>query len=140
VPHPPSNLSATFVQARARWINTQPRRKSTRLARAGRLRASDMASMKKSSRLIKRAFQGYGAVRLIFNATGVACWLMLLNRIERPLRAFADHGEVGETLASDGGDSEVVLAYFAKAGIDVHALGPGSRTRGRFPSSTLGTI
>jgi hypothetical protein len=99
-----------------------------------------MASMKKSSRLIKRAFQGYGAVRLIFNATGVACWLMLLNRIERPLRAFADHGEVGETLASDGGDSEVVLAYFAKAGIDVHALGPGSRTRGRFPSSTLGTI
>jgi transaldolase len=38
------------------------------------------------------------------------------------LKAFADHGEIGATLAPDGGDAERVLADFAKAGIDVYAL------------------
>jgi len=41
---------------------------------------------------------------------------------EGTLKAFADHGEVGGTLAPDGGDCESVLARFAKAGIDVDAL------------------
>jgi transaldolase len=41
---------------------------------------------------------------------------------EQTLRAFGDHGEVGEMLAPDGGDCEVVLARFAKAGIDIDAL------------------
>jgi len=38
------------------------------------------------------------------------------------LKAFADHGEVGAMLAPDAGDSEVVLASVAKAGVDVGAL------------------
>jgi transaldolase len=38
------------------------------------------------------------------------------------LKAFADHGEVGATLPADGGDCEEVLARFAEAGIDIHAL------------------
>ena len=38
------------------------------------------------------------------------------------LKAFDDHGEIGELLAPDGGDCERVLASFAKAGIDVDAL------------------
>jgi transaldolase len=38
------------------------------------------------------------------------------------LKAFADHGEVGATLPADGGDCEDVLARFAEAGIDIHAL------------------
>ena len=38
------------------------------------------------------------------------------------LKAFGDHGEVGELLAPDGGDCEKVLASFAKAGIDIDAL------------------
>ena len=38
------------------------------------------------------------------------------------LRAFGEHGEVGEMLAPDGGDCESVLASFAKAGIDIDAL------------------
>jgi transaldolase len=38
------------------------------------------------------------------------------------LKAFADHGEVGAMLPADGGDSEEVLARFAKAGIDIDAL------------------
>ena len=41
---------------------------------------------------------------------------------EGTLKAFADHGEVGGTLAPDGGDCETVLAQFAKAGVDVDAL------------------
>jgi transaldolase len=41
---------------------------------------------------------------------------------EGTLKAFADHGEVGEMLAPDGGDCEMVLAAFAKAGVDVDGL------------------
>jgi transaldolase len=41
---------------------------------------------------------------------------------ESTLKAFADHGEVGETLPADGGDCEAVLASFGKAGIDIDAL------------------
>ncbi len=41
---------------------------------------------------------------------------------ESTLKAFADHGEVGDLLAADGGDSERVLAAFAKAGVDIGAL------------------
>jgi transaldolase len=41
---------------------------------------------------------------------------------EGTLKALADHGALGGTLTADGGDSEAVLARFAKAGIDVDAL------------------
>jgi transaldolase len=41
---------------------------------------------------------------------------------EGTLKALADHGEVGATLPTDGGDCEQVLAQFASAGVDVDAL------------------
>ena len=41
---------------------------------------------------------------------------------EGTVRAFADHGEIGDILPADGGDSEDVLAHFAKAGVDIDAL------------------
>jgi len=41
---------------------------------------------------------------------------------EGTLKALADHGSLGGLLTPDGGDSEEVLARFAKAGIDVGAL------------------
>jgi transaldolase len=41
---------------------------------------------------------------------------------EQTLKALADHGELGDVLAADGGDCEEVLAEFAKAGVDVAAL------------------
>jgi transaldolase len=41
---------------------------------------------------------------------------------ENTLKAFADHGEVGDPLAADGGDCERVLVSFAQAGIAVDAL------------------
>ena len=41
---------------------------------------------------------------------------------EKTLKAFADHGEVGEPLPTDGGDAEEVLKAFNDAGIDTDAL------------------
>jgi transaldolase len=41
---------------------------------------------------------------------------------EKTLRAFADHGSVGATMAADGGDADATLAQFAAAGIDIHAV------------------
>ena len=41
---------------------------------------------------------------------------------EATLLALAEHGEVGAPMPADGGDSEAVLAQFAKAGIDTAAL------------------
>jgi transaldolase len=41
---------------------------------------------------------------------------------EATLKALADHGMVGATMAIDGGDSDEALARFAAAGIDVQAL------------------
>ena len=42
---------------------------------------------------------------------------------EATLKALAAHTELGELLPNDGGDCEEVIAQFAKAGIDVDALG-----------------
>src|SRR5713101_9642903 len=41
---------------------------------------------------------------------------------EGTLKALAEHGQLGAILPADGGDSEEVLARFAKAGVDVDAL------------------
>jgi transaldolase len=41
---------------------------------------------------------------------------------EATLKAFADHGSFDTSLPSDGGDSEEVLAQFAKIGIDIDML------------------
>jgi transaldolase len=41
---------------------------------------------------------------------------------ESTLKAFRDHGHVGKTMPTDGGDSEATLAEFRDAGIDVDAL------------------
>jgi len=41
---------------------------------------------------------------------------------EQTLLAFADHGEVGPPLPTDGGGADEALARFARAGIDVGAL------------------
>jgi transaldolase len=42
---------------------------------------------------------------------------------DKTLIAFYEHGAVGESMPADGGDSDAVLARFAKAGLDVAALG-----------------
>jgi transaldolase len=41
---------------------------------------------------------------------------------EGTVKAFADHGDIGELLPANGGDCEAVLALFGKAGVDIDAL------------------
>jgi transaldolase len=41
---------------------------------------------------------------------------------ENTVKAFADHGEVGDILPADGGDCEEILKQFTKAGVDIDAL------------------
>jgi len=41
---------------------------------------------------------------------------------EKTLLAFAEHGEVKNALPDDGGDAEMLLAEFARAGVDDTAL------------------
>jgi transaldolase len=41
---------------------------------------------------------------------------------EATLKALADHGELGSIMAADGGDCEVTLGQFGKAGVNIDAL------------------
>ena len=41
---------------------------------------------------------------------------------EKTLEAFADHGQLRDVLADDGGDADAVLREFARAGVDRDAL------------------
>jgi transaldolase len=49
---------------------------------------------------------------------------------EATLKAFADHGEIGEMLAKSDDDFNEVLTNFAKAAIDVDALGAQLQVEG----------
>lgn len=89
-----------------------------------------------SPRFQRAANSGARAQRLLWASTGtkdpkapdtlyvkaLAAPFTVNTMPEGTLNAVADHGEVGEALAPDGGDCEAVLARFAKAGIDIDAL------------------
>lgn len=90
-----------------------------------------------ASRRVRRAANfGARAQRLLWASTGTkdpkASDMLYVKALAAPftvntmpeatLLAVADHGEVGDPLAPDGGDCEAVLAEFARAGIDVDAL------------------
>lgn len=49
---------------------------------------------------------------------------------EDTLKAFADHGELGSVMPTDGSDNEKVLSQFAEAGMDVDSLGDQLRDEG----------
>ena len=53
---------------------------------------------------------------------GLVAPLTINTMPENTLKAFADHGKVGDAIRADGGDSETVLADFTKAGVDLAAL------------------
>jgi transaldolase len=94
------------------------------------------AELLASERFQRAANSGGRAQRLLWASTGTkdpkASDILYVKALAAPftvntmpdgtLKAFADHGEVGETLRPDGGECEKVLAAFAKAGIDVDAL------------------
>lgn len=89
-----------------------------------------------SARFQRVANAGARAQRLLWASTGTkdpkASDILYVKALAAPftintipdgtLRAFGEHGEVGEMLAPDGGDCETVLASFAKAGVDIDAL------------------
>ncbi len=89
-----------------------------------------------SARFQRAANAGARAQRLLWASTGTkdpkAPDILYVKALAAPftvntmpegtLKAFGDHGEVGEILAPDGGDCETVLASFTKAGIDIGAL------------------
>jgi transaldolase len=89
-----------------------------------------------STRFQRAANAGARAQRLLWASTGTkdpnASDMLYVRALASPftintmpegtLKAFGDHGEIGELLTPGGGDSEKVLASFAQAGIDVDAL------------------
>src|SRR6476646_2877190 len=89
-----------------------------------------------SARFRRVANAGARAQRLLWASTGskdphasdilyvkaLAAPFTINTMPESTLKAFADHGEVGEVLPADGGDCEAVLASFVRAGIDIDAL------------------
>jgi transaldolase len=89
-----------------------------------------------SARFQRAANAGARAQRLLWASTGTkdpkAPDTLYVNALAAPftvntmpegtLKAFGDHGDVGDILAPNGGDWEKVLANFAKAGIDIDAL------------------
>jgi transaldolase len=89
-----------------------------------------------SARWQRAANEGARPQRLLWASTGTkdpnASDILYVKALAAPftvdtmpegtLKAFADHGEVGDIMAADGGDGEEVLTRFAKAGIDVQAL------------------
>ena len=48
----------------------------------------------------------------------------------KTLKAFADHGHVGDALAEDGGDADEVLADFTRAGVDDTVLAARLQSEG----------
>ena len=58
----------------------------------------------------------------ILYVKGLAAPLTVNTVPETTLKAFADHGEVGDPLPADGGDCEHVLTAFTAAGVDLDAL------------------
>ncbi len=80
---------------------------------------------------------GYNPQRLLWASTGTkdpqASDLLYITTLAAPntvntmpeatLKALADHGDVTGVISSDGGDCEEVLHQFAKAGVDIDALG-----------------
>ena len=89
-----------------------------------------------SARFQRAANAGARAQRLLWASTGtkdpkasdilyakaLAAPLTINTMPESTLKAFADHGEVGEIRAPDGSDNEAVFARFANVGIDIDVL------------------
>jgi transaldolase len=97
-----------------------------------------------SARFQRLANSGARAQRLLWASTGTkdpkASDILYVKALAAPftvdtmpegtLKAFADYGEVGKTLASDGGDCEAVLERFAQAGIDINQLAARLQSEG----------
>jgi transaldolase len=61
---------------------------------------------------------------------GLAAPFTINTMPDATLQAFYDHGEVGEPMPADGGDSDAILARFTGAGVDVAELAAKLQTDG----------
>jgi transaldolase len=98
-----------------------------------------------SPRWQRLANEGARPQRLLFASTGTkdpeASDVLYVEALAAPftidtmpdatLKAFADHGRVGEPLRSDGGDADEVCAELGAAGIDVEALAARLQEEGK---------
>jgi transaldolase len=98
-----------------------------------------------SDRMQRLLNEGARPQRLLWASTGTkdpdASDTLYIERLASPftvntmpeptLVAFADHGEIGDLLPSDGGNAEQVLAEFGEAGIDVGALAERLQEEGK---------
>jgi transaldolase len=89
-----------------------------------------------SERWLRLANAGARPQRLLWASTGtkdpVASDVLYVKALAAPFTvntipdktslAFADHGSVGELMASDGGDAEQMIAKFAKSGVEYDKL------------------
>ena len=89
-----------------------------------------------SSRWLRAINAGARPQRLLFASTGtkdpkasdvlyvegLVAPLTINTMPESTLKAFADHGRVGQSIEASGGDSAAALAEFGKAGVDLGAL------------------
>ncbi len=87
---------------------------------------------------------GYNPQRLLWASTGTkdprASDILYIKALAAPntvntmpeatLKAFADHGELGQAMPPGGGDCEDVIARFAKIGVDVDAIAAQLQTEG----------
>ena len=98
-----------------------------------------------SDRFQKLAGDGAFRQRLLFASTGTkdpnASDVLYIEALAAPdtidtmpdktLLAFADHGQVGDPIPSDGGDADEVLAQFQAAGIDTDELAARLQREGK---------
>jgi transaldolase len=98
-----------------------------------------------SDRWMRLANHGARAQRLLWASTGTkdpdasdtlyiesfASPFTVNTMPDKTLDAFADHGEVGDLIAPDGGNAEAVLKEFEGAGIDLEALAQRLQDEGK---------
>ena len=98
-----------------------------------------------SERWQSLANEGARPQRLLFASTGTkdpeASDTLYIEALAAPftintmpdstLHALADHGEIGEPLSADGGDSERVLTLFAEAGVEIESLAARLQEEGK---------
>jgi transaldolase len=111
--------------------------KNTLGVAVGKVTYRDWRRLFASDRWKRLADQGARLQRLLFASTGTkdpeASDTLYIEAFAAPdtintmpdktLKAFADHGKVGDPLPEDGGDAEEVMQAHRDAGIDTDALG-----------------
>ena len=111
--------------------------KNTLGVAVGKITYRDWRRLFESDRWKRLADQGARLQRLLFASTGTkdpdASDTLYIEAFAAPdtintmpdktLKAFADHGKVGDPLPEDGGDAEEVMQAHRDAGIDTDALG-----------------